>query len=88
MKIIKTLVFVFITIAVGFSQKKIEIKGQVKDGSNSEPIIGANVLVKGTTSGTVTDIDGNFQLSVAENAVLENYLCGSHSSSTNRCCNQ
>lgn len=39
------------------------IKGTVVD-ENKEPIIGANVTVKGTAIGTITDVDGNFQLNV------------------------
>ena len=47
------------------------IKGNVVD-KNGEPIIGANIRVKGTTVGTITDIDGNFILNVDNNAgVLE-----------------
>ncbi len=48
------------------------IKGNIVD-ENGEPIIGANILVKGTTNGTITDIDGNYQLEVesARNSVLE-----------------
>ena len=38
--------------------------------SNQEPVIGANVLVKGTTVGTITDIEGRFTLEVPNNAVL------------------
>ena len=45
------------------------ITGQVVD-QNGEPIIGANVVVKGTTNGTITDIDGNFSLDVPNNAIL------------------
>jgi iron complex outermembrane receptor protein len=41
--------------------QKFTISGIVKDGTG-EPIIGASVLVKGTTNGTVTDFDGNFRL--------------------------
>ncbi|GBU08227.1 hypothetical protein AwDysgo_15580 [Bacteroidales bacterium] len=37
---------------------------------NGEPIIGASVVVKGTTLGTVTDIDGKFELATPENSVL------------------
>lgn len=44
-------------------QKKITIKGNVTD-MNGEPIIGANVLEKGTTNGTITDIDGDFSFEV------------------------
>ena len=36
-----------------------------------EPIIGANVVVKGTTNGTVTDIDGKFTLEVSENVIIQ-----------------
>jgi len=42
--------------------QQISINGSVKDTSG-EPIIGANVIVKGTTNGSITDLDGNFQLS-------------------------
>ena len=40
------------------------IKGHVKD-STGEPVIGASILVDGTTTGTTTDLDGNFVLNVA-----------------------
>ncbi|MFZ1457303.1 MAG: carboxypeptidase-like regulatory domain-containing protein, partial [Saprospiraceae bacterium] len=36
------------------------IKGTVKDKLTNEPIIGANILIVGTSSGTATDFDGNF----------------------------
>lgn len=46
---------------VAFAQN--QIKGHVADAAG-DPIIGANVTVKGTTTGTITDIDGNFTLEV------------------------
>ncbi|MDF9831144.1 TonB-dependent receptor [Parabacteroides sp. PF5-6] len=49
-------------------QAKITIKGVVSDASG--PIIGANVVEKGTTNGTITNFDGEFTLSVAANATL------------------
>ena len=45
-----------------FQQKADVVTGNVKD-SNGDPVIGASVRVKGTTIGTVTDINGNFSLS-------------------------
>lgn len=45
------------------------ITGKVTD-IKGEPIIGANVSVKGTTNGTITDVDGNFSLNVPERAVI------------------
>ena len=48
------------------------IKGKILD-ENGEPIIGANVIEKGTTNGTITDLDGNYTLTVnnLKNAVLQ-----------------
>ena len=51
-------------------QQKQTVSGIVKD-SSGEPIIGASVLEKGTTNGTITDLDGKFTLSVSSNAVLQ-----------------
>ena len=45
------------------------VSGLVKD-ANGEPIIGANIVEKGTTNGTITDIDGKYTLSVSEGATL------------------
>ena len=56
------------TTALANQQKKI-ITGTVVD-PNGEAVIGANVLVKGTTNGTITDIDGKFSLEVPEGAML------------------
>lgn len=47
-----------------------KITGVVKD-DRGEPIIGASVVLQGTTQGTVTDLDGNFSLQVPEKGVLK-----------------
>lgn len=47
----------------------ITVKGTVLD-ANGEPVIGASVLMKGTTTGTITDIDGNFTLSNVNPGIL------------------
>ncbi len=44
--------------------------GNVVDAANDEPIIGASILEKGTTNGTITDFDGNFTLNVQEGATI------------------
>jgi len=46
------------------------ITGTVLD-VNGEPVIGANVVEKGTTNGVVTDLDGAFSLTVPENAIIQ-----------------
>ena len=47
----------------------IEVTGVVRDDAG-EPLPGASVLIKGTTTGTTTDIDGNYKLTVPEDALL------------------
>ena len=57
--------------AVNAVQQNSVAKGNVKDAAG-EPVIGASVVVKGTTNGTITDFDGNFELSgVSKGATLE-----------------
>ena len=46
-----------------------KIDGTILD-SNGEPVIGANVIIKGTTNGTVTDIDGKFLLSASKGDII------------------
>lgn len=58
-----------ITIATVVQQKK-QISGTIVD-QNGEPIIGANVVEKGSTNGTITDVDGKFVLEVDNNTLLQ-----------------
>ncbi len=44
------------------------VSGKVVSADNGEPIIGASVLVKGTSQGTISDVDGNFTLNVPSDA--------------------
>lgn len=54
---------------VAFAQGR-QVKGTVIDGTG-EPVIGANVLEVGTTNGVITDIDGNYTITVQPNAKLQ-----------------
>ncbi|MDR1780236.1 MAG: TonB-dependent receptor [Tannerella sp.] len=58
-----------------FAQTTSRISGTVVD-ENGETLIGVNVVVVGTTQGTVTDIDGNFSLQAAEGATLRISMVG------------
>lgn len=49
------------------------VKGTVVDATG-EPIIGANIMVKGTTNGCITDIDGNFSLSNAKGTLVISFI--------------
>lgn len=58
-----TLIFSFVLFSFfTYSQSKI-VKGQVKD-ENNLPLIGANVVIKESKSGTITDVDGNYTITV------------------------
>ena len=52
-----------------WAQKK--VSGVVMDKDANMPLIGCNVVEKGTTNGTVTDLDGNYTLEVGDNATLQ-----------------
>ena len=49
---------------------KKQVSGVIVD-TNGDPVIGANVVEKGTTNGTITDLDGKFTLEVNDNSVLQ-----------------
>ena len=66
-KLLYAVVF-FLCVAFGYAQQ-ITVKGTVKDGAG-EPLMGASVLVKGTSHGTAADFDGNFELKVDKGATL------------------
>ena len=68
----KRLQSIFLSLLlVGAAYADINVKGKVIDADTSEPMIGVSILVKGTTTGTVTDFDGNFVLSVPDKATLQ-----------------
>ena len=50
--------------------QNVKVSGQLVDAETGEPLIGASVVVEGTTQGSVTDIDGNFQQTVPPRATL------------------
>jgi TonB-linked SusC/RagA family outer membrane protein len=52
-------------------QEKKTIRGNVRDALSNESLPGATILEMGTTNGTITDVDGNFTLSVKENSKLQ-----------------
>ena len=71
-----TLLYLLVTmISFSISAQNVTVKGTVKD-KTGETVIGASVVQKGNTgNGTITDIDGNFTLSVPNNTTLINLLC-------------
>ncbi|MGP1421922.1 MAG: SusC/RagA family TonB-linked outer membrane protein [Tannerella sp.] len=65
--------FMFVLFFLGtnvlLAQKK--VSGVVKEADTNEPLIGATVVVKGTTNGVITDLDGHYTIDVNANDVLQ-----------------
>ncbi|PQJ69404.1 SusC/RagA family TonB-linked outer membrane protein [Polaribacter butkevichii] len=57
--------------AINYAQESIMVKGSVTSKTDGEPILGANIIILGTTTGTSTDFDGNYQLKVKSGQELE-----------------
>lgn len=64
------LLMLFLLIPSGVLAQQVQVKGRVLDATTKEGIPGANVSVKGTTNGTITDFDGNYTISVNKEAVI------------------
>ena len=82
MKVLKTLTLCAALLfgAVAYAQN-VKITGTVVDADSGEPIIGAAVIVPGTTQGTSTDIDGKFTLDAPAGTDLE-FSCIGYSTIT------
>lgn len=52
-------------VEAAITQQTAKIKGKIIDAKTGEPIIGANVIVKGTTNGSITNFDGEYELDAA-----------------------
>ncbi|MGD2035753.1 MAG: TonB-dependent receptor, partial [Bacteroidales bacterium] len=61
---------IVLTKAVDLMQENITISGQITDSESGEGLPGVTIVEKGTNNGTITDLDGNYSLSVAENASI------------------
>ena len=70
---VKTITTAFIMFLCQFAliaQEKYMVRGTVTAASDNSPVPGVNVLVFGTTSGVVTDFDGNYEISVSDDSQL------------------
>jgi TonB-linked SusC/RagA family outer membrane protein len=57
--------------AINYAQQSVTVKGSVTSQTDGEPILGANIIIVGTTTGTSTDFDGNYKIDVKKGQVLE-----------------
>lgn len=69
-RILSLLFFFMAFISIQVYAQDIKVSGTVISGADNYPIIGANILVKGTTIGTITDVDGNFSFEAPQGSTL------------------
>ena len=69
-KIKSLFIVAFLFCATVFAQEA-TVKGTVTSASDGEPILGANVMIRGTKKGTNTDFDGKFQIAVKPGEIIE-----------------
>ncbi len=62
---------IVLTKSSELQEEKTSVSGTITDSESGEGLPGVTVLEKGTTNGTITDLDGNYALSVAESATLQ-----------------
>ena len=75
MKRLNTFLFsMLLALAPTFLLGQRAITGTVTDADTKEPLIGANILIQGTTIGTITDFDGNFSEFYTLNNGQNDYL--------------
>ena len=69
----KKLTFALLCLIMSMSMAMAQVTkvtGHVTSAEDGEPVIGASIVVKGTTVGTVTDFDGNFTLEIPDNGKI------------------
>ena len=71
--ILTILAAVLVTVA---NAQDVKITGQVTSASDNEPLIGVTVKVVGSSSGAITDFDGNYTITADKNATLEYTMIG------------
>jgi len=63
-------VVMVVLASLSLSAQQLSVSGVVKDAVSGEPLFGVNILEKGSNNGTITNLDGEFSISVPSNAVL------------------
>jgi len=69
----KKLIFLlnlFLSVTFLYAQQSAAISGKVSNAANGDPIPGVTIIVKGTTTGVITDLNGNYSIKAAGNGTL------------------
>lgn len=68
-KLLLLALFLLVSVPYLLAQGSVKVTGKVVDNQN-EPMIGVSIVEKGTANGVITDLDGNYSLSVSEGATI------------------
>lgn len=82
-KLLLTLACLFVSVGIMTAQTS-KVTGVVTSAEDGLPVVGASILVAGTTQGTITDIDGKFTISGVP-ATAKNPSCVLHGDGPTRC---
>ena len=63
-------------LAIFAVAQNVKVTGRVVSSSDNEPLIGVTVKVPGSSSGSITDLDGNYTINVDKNATIEFTMVG------------
>jgi len=65
--LVKNWLILFVMLgSASYAQSQIDVSGTITDAEDNSPLVGVNVLVKGTATGTITDLDGSYSISVPD----------------------
>lgn len=73
-KVMLLLVCLFTSVGLMIAQTPKKVTGVVISEEDDQPVVGASVLIKGTTLGTVTNIDGQFTIDNAPSSARTRYI--------------
>ena len=59
-------ILAILSLGISFALSQSTIKGKIQDEATKEALVAVNIIIEGTTGGTVTDLEGNFELNVGE----------------------
>jgi iron complex outermembrane receptor protein len=74
----KTFVLLFLLLVASHAWAQTRVTGKVTSAEDGTGLPGVSILEKGTTNGTVTDVEGNYSINTGQNATLVFFICGIH----------
>lgn len=84
-KVLRSICFVLFLLSIGLNSAFAQVRnaaGLVVD-ENGQPLIGVQIKLEGTTTGVITDVDGNFSINAKKGDILLFFVCGLRATADN-----